>query len=251
MQRGFRGPLQQQTPRTRPPYVDLVWPGMQWFLRPGRVLHPDKPDWVRMPDPGGGRFREWFSNFPAALSPGQIERGKINGFWLTYHHRLASQIDTEWKARLRPGPDDAWQRSPASAALQWIRQAAEDQGMVHVHLGADLAMNLISPFFAPYISGSLLHEYYFPAMIVISDLDCLPGRFGREDPPIRDWPKFYGHPSCPDPKVLYTSEDGGLWNAGWLVVFNTPPTKRIPASDKAGLSLPHLGRMSAALEAEL
>ena len=111
MERGFRGPLQQQTPRTRPPYVDLVWPGMQWFLRPGRVRHPDKPDLVRMPDPGGGRFREWFSNFFAELSSNQIEHGKANGFWLTYDHRLAPQIDTDWKARLRPGPEDAWQRA--------------------------------------------------------------------------------------------------------------------------------------------
>ena len=101
MGRGFRSPLQQQSPRTRPPYVDLIWPGMQWFLRPCRVRHPDKPDFVRMPDPGGGRFRAWFSNFLAALSSGQIAQGKANGFWLTYDHRLESQIDADWKAHLR------------------------------------------------------------------------------------------------------------------------------------------------------
>ena len=42
--------------------------------------------------------------------------------------------------------------------------------MIHLHLGADLTMNLVSPFFAPYIAGSLLHEYCLPARIVISDL---------------------------------------------------------------------------------
>ena len=119
--------------------------------------------------------------------------------------------------------------------------------MVHLHLGADLTMNLASSFFAPYIAGSLLHEYYLPALIVISDLDCLPGGFGRDDPPIRDWPKFYGHPYCPNPKVLYTSEDGGLWNAGWLIVSNQPPAKR----DITSASLPLMGPLSEALEEEV
>ena len=78
MSNGYRYPVRKD--RTCPPSTDLTWAGMQWFLRPDRVVHPDDPDLVRVPDPGGGRFREWLGPVLARLTPAQIEQGRTHGF---------------------------------------------------------------------------------------------------------------------------------------------------------------------------
>ena len=106
MSTGYRYPV--RTDRARPPCTDLAWAGMQWFLRPDRVVHPDDPDLVRVPDPGGGRFREWIGPVLARLTPQQIEQGRTHGFWITHDTRELACVDARWRAELFPGPADDW-----------------------------------------------------------------------------------------------------------------------------------------------
>ena len=201
------------------------------------MVHPDDPDLVRLPDPGGGRFREWLGPVLARLTPAQIEQGRTHGFWITHDTRELDCVDEQWRAELFPGPDDDWQRRPATKACELVTKAASAQGMVHLHLGPDTSFNMFSPQWEAYVVASVLHEYYNPPVLCVSDLDCLPGGFGPRDPKFRDWPRRFGHPYCPDPKVMYTSEPGGLWNAGWIVCFNTPLPARGPPPKGASLSI--------------